>query len=204
MLEEIIRLYSEVKGIYGYRRMTLNVNSRLKRNYNHKRIYRLMKSVHMQAVIRRKKKHYVMSEPRITAENVLNRAFTANRPNEKWLTDVTEFKLINGKKAYLSAILDLHDKSIVAYALGQSNNNQLVFDTFDRAVRANPSAPLCFTVTEATNTPTGSSKQSWTASMQRRVCHDPAAASTTALWRVSGGFSNLKCTTSSNFIPLRN
>lgn len=81
------------------------------RNYNHKRIYRLMKSVHMQAVIRRKKKHYVMSEPRITAENVLNRAFTANRPNEKWLTDVTEFKLINGKKAYLSAILDLHDKA---------------------------------------------------------------------------------------------
>lgn len=144
LLEEIIRLYSEVKGIYGYRRMTLNVNSRLKRNYNHKRIYRLMKSVHMQAVIRRKKKHYVMSEPRITAENVLNRAFTANRPNEKWLTDVTEFKLINGKKAYLSAILDLHDKSIVAYALGRSNNNQLVFDTFDRAVRANPSAHPLF------------------------------------------------------------
>ena len=60
------------------------------------------------------------------------------------LTDVTEFKLLNGKKAYLSAILDLHDKSIVAYALGQSNNNQLVFDTFDRAVRANPSAHPLF------------------------------------------------------------
>ena len=144
LLEEIIRLYSEVKGIYGYRRMTLNVNSRLKRNYNHKRIYRLMKSVHMQAVIRRKKKHYVMSEPRITAENVLNREFTANRSNEKWLTDVTEFKLYNGKKAYLSAILDLHDKSIVAYALGRSNNNQLVFDTFDRAVSANPGAHPLF------------------------------------------------------------
>ena len=60
-------MYSEVKGIYGYRRMTLNVNSRLKRNYNHKRIYRLMKSVHMQAVIRRKKNHYVILEPRVTA-----------------------------------------------------------------------------------------------------------------------------------------
>jgi hypothetical protein len=47
LLEELIRLYSEVNGIYGYRRMTLNVNSRLKRNYNRKRIYRLMKSVHM-------------------------------------------------------------------------------------------------------------------------------------------------------------
>lgn len=114
------------------------------RNYNHKRIYRLMKSVHMQAVIRRKKNHYVILEPRVTAENVLNREFTANSPNEKWLTDVTEFKLHDGKKAYLSAILDLHDKSIVAYALGRSNNNQLVFDTFDRAVRANPGAHPLF------------------------------------------------------------
>lgn len=48
------------------------------------------------------------------------------------------------------------------------------------------------------------SKQSWTVSMQLRVCPGPAAASTTALWRASGGFSNLKCTTSSNFIPSRN
>ena len=104
LLEELIRLYSEVNGIYGYRRMTMNVNSRLKRNYNRKRIYRLMKSVHMQAVIRRKKKHYIMSDPRVTAENVLNREFTADRPNEKWLTDVTEFKLQNGKKAYLRGI----------------------------------------------------------------------------------------------------
>ena len=49
-----------------------------------------------------------------------------------------------GKKAYLSAILDLHDKSIVAYALGRSNNNQLVFNTFDRAVSANPGAHPLF------------------------------------------------------------
>lgn len=144
LLEEMIRLYNEVKGIYGYRRMTLNMNSRLKKNYNHKRIYRLMKRVHMQAVIRRKKKHYVMAQPRITAENVLNREFTADCPNQKWLTDVTEFKLRGGQKAYLSAILDLHDRSIVAYVLGHSNNNQLVFDTFDQAVKANPNAHPLF------------------------------------------------------------
>ena len=147
MLEDIIRLYSEVKGIYGYRRMTLNVNSRLKRNYNHKRIYRLMKSVHMQAVIRRKKKHYVMSEPRITAENVLNRAFTANRPNEKWLTDVTEFKYYIGvevHKIYLSAILDLCDRRIVSYKISAHNDNSLVMDTFDQAVTAEPDAHPLF------------------------------------------------------------
>ena len=77
----MIRLYTEVKGIYGYRRMTLNINSRLNKRYNHKRIYRLMKSVNMLSVIRKKKKHYVMAEPRITAENVLNREFKAEAPN---------------------------------------------------------------------------------------------------------------------------
>lgn len=47
---------------------------------------------------------------------------------KKWLTDVTEFKLTNGTKVYLSAILDLGDNSIVSYVLGTSNNNKLVFD----------------------------------------------------------------------------
>ena len=127
ILDEIIKLYSEVKGIYGYRRITLNINRMLNSNYNHKRIYRLMKSVKLTAVIRRRKKRYIQSTPQITAENILNREFVAENPNEKWLTDVTEFKLTNGSKAYLSAILDLGDNSIISYVLGKSNNNKLVF-----------------------------------------------------------------------------
>ncbi|TCZ73179.1 hypothetical protein E0485_21385 [Paenibacillus albiflavus] len=58
---------------------------------------------------------------------MLNRKFHAKVPNEKWVTDVTEFMYGNGQKAYLSAILDLHDKTIVSYVLGHSNNNPLVF-----------------------------------------------------------------------------
>jgi putative transposase len=77
------------------------------------------------------------------AENVLNRKFQAEAPNEKWLTDVTEFKYGNGQKAYLSAILDLHDKSIVSYVLGHSNNNPLVFKTLKLALlSASKSKPL--------------------------------------------------------------
>lgn len=140
----MIDLYTEVQGIYGYRRMTMNINKSLDKQYNHKRIYRLMKSVNMKSVIRKKKKNYVPSTPQITAENILNREFHADKPNQKWLTDVTEFKLTDGKKAYLSAILDLGDKSIVSYVLGRSNNNQLVFETFDLAVAANPSAKPLF------------------------------------------------------------
>lgn len=144
ILEEMISLYTEVRGIYGYRRMTMHINRKLKKQYNHKRIYRLMKSIHMQSVIRNKKRRYIMIPPRITAENLLNRNFEANKPNQKWLTDATEFKLGNGRKAYLSAILDLYDKSIVAYVLGHHNNNEIVRDTFARAISRNSDAHPLF------------------------------------------------------------
>ena len=137
-------MYSSVKGIYGYRRITLNINKILNSNYNHKRIYRLMKSIKLTAVIRRKRKRYIQSTPQTTAENILNRKFVANKPNEKWLTDVTEFKLTNGSKAYLSAILDLADNIIISYVIGRANNNKLVFDTLDKAIESNPNASPLF------------------------------------------------------------
>lgn len=90
----------------------------------------------LQSVIRRKKKRYVRSTPQYVAENILKREFTADKVNQKWLTDVTEFKYVNSKKAYLSAILDLHDKSTVGYVLGHSNNNDLVFKTLDMVLEA--------------------------------------------------------------------
>jgi len=69
---------------------------------------------------------------------LLNRKFEANSPNEKWLTDVTEFKYGNGRKAYLSAILDLHSNTIVSSVMGHSNNNKLVFTTLKKALKAAP------------------------------------------------------------------
>ena len=85
--------------------------------------------------------------PQFVAENLLDRDFHADKPNEKWLTDVTEFKWYEGievHKVYLSAILDLYDRRIVAYVVGERNDNQLVFKTFDRAVKANPDAHPLF------------------------------------------------------------
>ena len=87
------------------------------------------------------------ANPQYIAENILNREFTAEAPNEKWLTDVTEFKYYVGpivRKVYLSAILDLFDRRIVSFVIRDSNNNALVFDTFDYAIAKNPDAhPLC-------------------------------------------------------------
>nr|WP_280518494.1 IS3 family transposase [Lederbergia wuyishanensis] len=103
---EIKRLNEKVDGIYGYRRITLNLNRTLSRPVNHKRVYRLMRITGIQSVIRRKRKSYKASTPQYVVENVLNRDFHAEMPNEKWLTDVTEMKYGTISKAYLSAILD--------------------------------------------------------------------------------------------------
>ncbi|WP_244315634.1 IS3 family transposase [Paenibacillus brasilensis] len=71
------------------------------------------------------------------AENVMNREFQADAPNQKWCTDVTELKYGNGRKAYLSAIIDGYDNSIVSWVLSHSNNNELVMGTVKKACRRN-------------------------------------------------------------------
>ena len=126
-------LHEKVDGTFGYRQMTLYMNRKFNEKLNHKRIYRLMKVTGLRSVIRVKKKQYKSSTPQHVAENILNREFTAEKQNEKWVTDVTEFKYGQSKKAYLSAIRDLYEGSIVSYVLGHSNNNQLVFKTLEQA-----------------------------------------------------------------------
>lgn len=121
--------------------MTLWINIVENKKYNIKRIRRHMKILGISSAIRRKRKNYLRYNPQQVAKNVLDRDFTASKPNEKWLTDVTEFKIIGSNtKLYLSAIIDLYDNSIVAYRMGTSNNNDLVFKTFNDAINNNPDA----------------------------------------------------------------
>ncbi|MGE6556760.1 IS3 family transposase [Exiguobacterium artemiae] len=143
IIEEMNQIHLSVKGIYGYRRMKLNLKRRFGRNVNAKRVRRLMHIASIHCVIRRKRPLYIRNRPQQIAENILNRDFNAAGPNQKWVTDVTELKYGASQKAYLSAILDLYDGSIRAFVLGHSNNNQLVFDTFELALQgASGSRPL--------------------------------------------------------------
>ena len=104
-----------------------------------------MKKLGIHSVIRKKKKKYVSSTPESIAENKLGRNFYAGAPNEKWTTDVTEFKVPGeNKKLYLSAILDLYDRYPVSYVISTRNDNQLVFRTFDKALATNPEAKPLF------------------------------------------------------------
>lgn len=72
--------------------------------------------------------------------NILDGDFTAEQPNQKWVTDVTHLKYGFGNKAYLSAIKDLYDGSIVAYKVGRLNDNPLVMETIKAAAAAHPDA----------------------------------------------------------------
>lgn len=89
-----------------------------------------------------------IKNPTFIADNVLNRDFHADGLNRKWVTDVTEFKYGTSfdhiHKLYLSVILDLCDHRPVAYVLSNYNNNQLVFNTFDQAVKNNLGAHPIF------------------------------------------------------------
>ena len=145
-LAELIKEYDEhFNHILGYRRMTSWINHFNHTNYKQKRVHRIMKKLNIHSVIRKKKKKYITSKPEALAENKLSRNFYASAPNEKWVTDVTEFKVPGEKKKlYLSVILDLYDRYPVAYVISTRNNNQLVFKTFDKAISSNPNAKPLF------------------------------------------------------------
>lgn len=145
-LAGLIKEYDErFCHILGYRRMTSWINHFNHTNYSKNRVHRIMKKMGIHSVIRKKKKKYKPSSPETTAENTLKRDFNAVRPNEKWATDVTEFKIPEtGKKLYLSVILDLYDRIPVAYVVSRRNDNKLVFDIYARAIAANPEARPLF------------------------------------------------------------
>ena len=106
-------LFARHKGRYGYRRVTAAIR-REGRHVNHKAIQRLMSQMKLKSCVRIKKYRSYRGEIGRAAPNVLERQFDAKRPNEKWVTDVTEFN-VSGQKLYLSPVLDLYNGEIVAY-----------------------------------------------------------------------------------------
>ena len=127
----------------GYRRLNDDLRHDCGIHVNDKRVLRICRVKDIRSTIKYGSRSCTRhaKNPQYLAENLLDRKFYAEKPNEKWLTDVTEFKWYKGNeihKLYLSAILDLCDRRIVSYVLSEHNDNPLVFKTFDKAVQANP------------------------------------------------------------------
>ncbi len=97
--EVICQIFEEHQGRYGYRRITLELRNR-GYTYNHKTVLRLMNEMGLKSLVRMKKYRSYRGNVGKVAPNLLARDFTATKPNEKWVTDVTEFQL-HGEKLSL-------------------------------------------------------------------------------------------------------
>ena len=134
--DEIVAIYHENKGRYGYRRITTELHNR-NIPLNHKTVQRLMKEMGIICRVRMKKYRSYKGEVGKIAPNRLERDFNAEKPNQKWVTDVTEFQLF-GQKLYLSPILDLHSRDIVSYTISDRPVLPMVITMLEKAFATIP------------------------------------------------------------------
>ncbi|MDO3695231.1 IS3 family transposase [Wenyingzhuangia sp. chi5] len=130
----ITQIYHQHKGRYGYRRITLVLNNR-GIIINHKTVLRLMKSMGLKSLIRVKKYRSYRGVQGKIAPNILKRNFKASKPNQKWATDITEFK-VKGQKLYLSPIIDLCSREIISYQISRSPNFKQITQMLGKAFRS--------------------------------------------------------------------
>lgn len=124
------------RGRYGYRRVTLALRSKGYQT-NHKLVMKLMKLEGLTCQLRKKRYRSYKGLVGKIAPNLLNRDFKATQPNQKWTTDVTEFKVL-GKRFYLSPILDLFNGEVVSYSLTKSPSFAATIEMLSKAFQRLP------------------------------------------------------------------
>lgn len=130
--EQIKNIYHRHKGRYGYRRIALEMKNEGV-VINHKTVFKLMGSLGLRSLIRRKKYRSYRGETGTIAPNLLQRDFKSNQPCLKWATDITEFK-VKDKKLYLSPVIELFNGEIISYSLSEAPNFKQVSDMLDDAL----------------------------------------------------------------------
>ncbi|WP_339291227.1 IS3 family transposase [Paenibacillus sp. FSL E2-0201] len=129
----IQKVYERYEGVYGYRQIQLFLLQDHGVWMNHKKVLRIMQDLGIRSRIRRKHRcNYATSEGDRVAKNILKRDFKADAPNQKWVTDITQYR-VGEKWLYLSAIKDLFNNEIIAYQMSARNDNELVLRTFEQA-----------------------------------------------------------------------
>jgi putative transposase len=131
--KEIGAIFVRHKGRYGYRRIVATIRNQGK-TVNHKTVQSLMNALGLKSLVRPKKYRSYKGEIGIPAPNLLERQFHATGANQKWVTDVTEFK-IAGEKLYLSPVMDLHNGEIIAFETSRRPQFALVGTMLKRALK---------------------------------------------------------------------
>ncbi len=148
-IAQIMEIIHEQSSDKGHRRIRDDLDRYHGIKISDKKALRICRKLGIKSTIKYKNNGCTRqaSNPQHIAENILNREFYADKPDEKWLTDVTEFKYyVDGikRKVFLSAILDLFDRRIVSFRISDRNDNALVFDTFDLGIQESPGAHPLF------------------------------------------------------------
>ena len=159
LVEKLEQLHAESPD-KGYRRLNDNLRHDCGIHVNDKRVLRICRARDIRSTVKYNNCGCTRQAkiPQYLAENLLDRQFYAEKPNEKWLTDVTEFKWYEGAevhKLYLSAILDLCDRRIVSYVLSECITIIRWFSKpSTKRCRPIRTRILCSTATEGFSTPT--------------------------------------------------
>lgn len=131
----VSEIYTKYDGTYGYRQLQLFLWQEQGVWMNHKKVLRLMQTLGIQSRIRKKRRYtYTAHVTSLVAENVLKQHFKAEQPNEKWVTDITQYP-VGERWLYLSAVKDLFNNEIVAYEIGEKPDKERVQRTFKKAFR---------------------------------------------------------------------
>ena len=134
--EEIKTIYHKNKGRYGYRRITIALRQKGYK-INHKTVLRLMNELNIKCMVRIRKYKSYKGEIGKICDNLLDRDFIANKPNEKWATDVTEFRIFD-EKLYLSPIIDLYNGEVVSYNISRNPVFSQIVDMLEKAFKKIP------------------------------------------------------------------
>lgn len=122
------------KRTYGYRRIVEGIWIKYGVKFNHKKVLRIMKKYSLKAqYVRKKNKESYKRIGENVKPDFVKRNFNVDAPNKIWTTDIT-YLIFGQKRAYLSTILDLYDRKVVAYKISKFNNVELVIDTLNEAI----------------------------------------------------------------------
>lgn len=130
----IKEIFDESKGTYGYRRICEGLLIKYGVIFNHKKVQRIMNKYNLMPKYHKKlnKTKYIRIESNVMP-NLLKRNFKATKPNQKWTTDIT-YLIYKDKRLYLSTILDLYDRKVVAYQISKFNDLNIVLNTLNEAI----------------------------------------------------------------------
>ena len=130
----IKEIFDDSKGTYGYRRITEGIKIKYGVIFNHKKVRRIMAKYYLKPeyIKRIRPNTYKRIEANVRP-NLIKRNFHTYLSNKVWCTDIT-YLIFNNKRLYLSTIIDLYDRKVVAYKISKHNDNKLVIDTLNEAI----------------------------------------------------------------------